>query len=105
MGSADRASLRGLTTRTDGLSMVFIPPTVRKACGEEHANEFAQPEDAWKICAASPVFEGASGPSSASPPAEPGRGHVETSRSYCLETLWRTVIWMIAQASRMAVGG
>ena len=56
-GWAERAPLHGLTTRTDGPPVIFFPPTVCKACGEENANEFAQPEEAWKICAASPGFE------------------------------------------------
>ena len=71
VGSADRASLRGLTERTDGLPVVFFPPTVCKARGEEHAIELVQQEEDWKICVASSGFERASGPSSASPPAEP----------------------------------
>ena len=39
VGSTDRALLHGWTTRTDGpLTVVFFPPTVGKACGEEFAN-------------------------------------------------------------------
>ena len=38
VGWAARAPLRGLTTRTDGLSVVFYPPTACNACGEEYAN-------------------------------------------------------------------
>ena len=33
--SIDHAFLHGLTTRTDGLSVVFFPLSVCKACGEE----------------------------------------------------------------------
>ena len=35
VGSIDRAFLHGLTTRTDGLSVVFFPPSACKVCGEE----------------------------------------------------------------------
>ena len=38
VGSTDRAFLHGLTTRTDGLSVVFFPPSACKACGEESVN-------------------------------------------------------------------
>ena len=38
MGSTDRVFLHGLTTRTDGPSVVFFPPSARKACSEELVN-------------------------------------------------------------------
>ena len=38
VGSTDRAFLRGLAPRTDGLSVVFFPPSVCKACGEGFEN-------------------------------------------------------------------
>ena len=38
MGLTDRAFLHGLITCTSGLTVVFIPPSACKACGEEFVN-------------------------------------------------------------------
>ena len=37
-GLTNRAFLHGLTTHTDGLSVVFFPSSACKACGEEFVN-------------------------------------------------------------------
>ena len=60
VGSTDRAFLHGLTTRTDGLSVVFFPPSACKACGEEFVNVTKlHNHNCWSArtcCAVSPEF-------------------------------------------------
>ena len=69
VGSTDRAFLHGLTTRTDGLSVVFSPSSACKACGEEivnrtklHSHNCQRGGGAWARCATCLGFEEASGP-------------------------------------------
>ena len=38
VGCVDRATLRGLATSTDGLLVLFFPPSVYMVCGEEFVN-------------------------------------------------------------------
>ena len=47
----DHAFLHGLITRTNGLSVVFFPPSVCKACGEEfcHPHKAAHKELSEKV--------------------------------------------------------
>ena len=42
MSTTDRALLHGLTTRPDGIAMVFFPLTVCKACGKKFVNRTKQ---------------------------------------------------------------